>query len=516
MKLKNIFVTLGLLGAFLISAGQAGFAQSLDDFEEKVTEFTLDNGLTFIIIERPVAPVVSFATYVNVGGANEPVGHTGMAHIFEHMAFKGTHTVGTTNWEEEQQVLEELDATYQEWLAEKYSTEPDSAQMDTLWSRFEALQEEAGEYVVNNEFSQIIDRNGGTGMNATTSQDRTNYFYSLPENRLELWFSLESDRFKNPVFREFYKEKEVVREERRSSYESQPVGRLYEEFLTVAYTAHPYGRPTVGWHSDITATTMEDAREFYNTYYVPNNITIAIAGDVQPEEARTLAEQYFGGLEEGPEPPPVYTEEPGQRGERRFTIQSESQPYLLMGYHTVNDEHPDFKALRLLGSILASGRTSKLHKQLVQEDQTALGFQLLNGVPGTKYETLFGILGAPNQGFTADTLEKSITAEIEKIKEGDISREALDRARTNARADLVRSLDSNSGLASSLASAENLRGDWRKVFTDLEELEQVTVDDIQRVAREYLTKDNRTVGSIVSKEEESSSDENKGATDANN
>ena len=503
-------LTAVLLGLYL--ATPPVNAQSLDEFEEKVTEFTLDNGLTFIIIERPVAPVVSFATYVNVGGANEPVGHTGMAHIFEHMAFKGTHTIGTSNWQEEKKVLKELDNTYQKWLAEKYSTQPDSAKMDTLWSQFEALQEEAGEYVVNNEFSEIIDRNGGTGMNATTSQDRTNYFYSLPENRLELWFSLESDRFKNPVFREFYKEKEVVREERRMRSESQPIGRLIEEFAAVAYTAHPYGRPTVGWHSDITATTMEDAREFYNTYYVPNNITFAIAGDVDPQQARQLAEEYFGDMKEGPEPPPVYTKEPEQRGERRFTIQGQSQPFFIMGYHTVAQDHPDSKALQLLGSILSGGRTSILYKRMVEEEQTALQVSAFNGYPGQKYETLFATLAIPNQGVGVDTMETSILEEIEKIKNGEISQEALDRARTNARANLIRSLDSNSGLASSLASAENLRGDWRKVFTDIEKLNEVTVDDIQRVANEYLTKDNRTVGAIVN--EDNSSDQE--VADANN
>lgn len=492
--------TLLILSVVLIGVSttyQSSKAQSLDDFEEKVTKFTLDNGLTFIIIERPIAPVVSFATYVNVGGANEPVGHTGMAHIFEHIAFKGTHTVGTTNWPEEEKALKKLDDTYQKWLAEKYRPDPDSTKIDTLWSQFKKLQEDAGQYVVNNEFSQIVDRNGGTGMNATTNQDRTNFFYSLPENRLELWFSLESDRFKNPVFREFYKEKEVVREERRMRTESQPIGRLIEEFAAVAYTAHPYGRPTVGWNSDITATTMEDAREFYNTYYVPSNITFAIAGDVNPERAKELANKYFGDMKPGPKPPPVYTEEPEQRGERRFTIKGQSQPFFLMGYHTVAQEHPDFQALQLLGSILSGGRTSKLYKRMVDEEKTALQVSAFNGYPGTKYETLFATLAIPNQGVGVDTMETTILDEIEKIKQGEISQEALDRARTNARANLIRSLDSNSGLASSLASAEALRGDWRKVFTDLERLEQVTIEDIQRVAKTYLTKDNRTVGAIV-------------------
>lgn len=489
-KILALILILAALPAVLL-------AQDLESFEENVTEFTLDNGLTFIVVERPVAPVVSFATHVDVGGVDNPKGNSGIAHVFEHMAFKGTHYVGTSNWEEESEILQEMDETYQQWLEEKYAVNPDSARMEQLWSEFEGLQEEAGEYVVNNEFSEIINRNGGVGMNAGTSADETIYFYSLPENRLELWFSLESDRFMNPVFREFYKEKEVVREERRSSYESDPVGALYENFITTAYSAHPYGVPNIGWHSDITATTMEDARDFYNTYYVPNNITIAIAGDVNPDEIRELAESYFGRLETGPEPPPIFTIEPEQQSEKRFTIQRQSQPFLLLGYHTVSEQHPDFAPLELLGSILVEGRTSRLYKRMVEEEQTALGLQLINGAPGTKYPTMFALLAAPNQGVDVDTLETTIYEEIEKIKNGEITPEDLDRVRTNARAGLIRGLDSNSGLANQLATAESRRGDWRKVFTDLDDLANVTIEDIQRVANKYLTKENRTVGIIV-------------------
>lgn len=499
MNFRNILSALGLV-LLLVFSGYRTDAQSLEDFEKKVTEFTLDNGLTFIVIERPVAPVASFVTYVDVGGANEPIGHTGIAHIFEHMAFKGTHYIGTNNWEKEKQALEKLDQAYQKWLAEKYSPSPDSVKMNDLWSQFTKLQEEAGQYVVNNEFSQIIERNGGTGLNAGTGADQTVYFYSLPENRMELWFSLESDRFKNPVFREFYKEKEVVREERRMRTESQPVGRLVEEFLAVAYTAHPYGRPVVGWNSDITATTMEDAREFYETHYVPGNITIAIAGDVNPKEVKKMAETYFGGLKAGPEPPPVYTQEPEQRGQRRFTIQGQSQPFLLMGYHTVAQDHPDAKALQLLGSIISSGRTSRLYKRMVEEEKLALAVQAFNGFPGTKFESMFLTFAVPNQGLGVDTLETVILEEVQKVKDGAITRQELDRARTNARASLVRSLDSNSGLAQALAGAEAQQGDWRKVFTDLEDLNEVTLEDLQRVARTYFTKDNLTVGAIVTQE----------------
>lgn len=507
MMLRRVItsLTVMLLGGCVLF--QSAGAQSLEDFEEKVTEFTLDNGLTFLIIERPVAPVVSFATYVDVGAANEPVGHTGIAHIFEHMAFKGTQYIGTNNWEKEKAALQKLDEKYQQWLAEKYKPEPDSVKIDQLWSTFEKLQENASQYVVSNEFTQIIRRHGATGLNAGTGADLTIYFYSLPENRKELWFSMESDRFKNPVFREFYKEKEVVREERRMN-ESQPFQRLLEEFQSVAYTTHPYGHPTVGWHSDITATTMEDAREFYEKYYVPSNITFAIAGDIDPDRAKELAETYFGDIPSAEAPPPVYTEEPNQRGERRFTIQGQSQPFFLMGYHTVPEGHPDFQALQLLGSVLSGGRTSVLYKRMVEKEQTALQVSAFNGYPGSKQESMFAALAVPNRGFSVDTMETTILEEIENVKKGDISKEALDRARTNVRANLIRSLDSNRGLASTLAQAEGQRGNWRTVFTDIEALEKITVNDLQRVAQKYLTKDNRTVGAIVTESGEEVADAN--------
>jgi|AntRauTorcE11898_2_1112593.scaffolds.fasta_scaffold04847_2 predicted Zn-dependent peptidase len=505
MKLNKFIYALAFLALLSMPFQQGGQAQSLENFEEKVTEFTLDNGLKFIVIERPVAPVASMVSFVDVGGADEPIGHTGVAHIFEHMAFKGTTEIGTTNWEKEKPLLKKVDQTYQQWLEEKYSPSPDSSEMDELWSTFQDLQEEAGQYVKNNEFSQIIQRNGGTGLNAGTGADQTTYFYSLPENRIELWFSLESARFEDPVFREFYKEKEVVREERRMRTESQPVGRLLEEFLAVAYTSHPYGRPVVGWNSDITATTVEDAKAFYDKYYVPNNITMAIAGDVDPQNIKEMAQEYFGDMERGPEPPPVYTEEREQRGERRFTIQGQAQPFMLMGYHTVAQSHPDFNALQLLGTVISGGRTSVLYKRMVEEEQTALQVAAFNGLPGTKYESMFLTFGVPNRGVGVDTLETTILEEIENIKEGDIDADALDRARTNARANLIRSLGSNSGIAQQLAGAEAQQGDWRNVFTNLEDLQDVTVDDLQRVAKKYLTKKNRTVGAIVTEDDEGSS-----------
>lgn len=472
------------------------YSQGLESFEEIVTEFTLDNGLHFIIIERPVAPVASFVTFVNVGSVNEPAGNTGVAHIFEHMAFKGTEDIGTTDWEKEKKAISRADFVYQQWIREKNRPNPDRARMERLKERFDNLVEEADQYVVSNEFTQIIEQNGGTGLNAFTSADATAYFYSLPQNRAELWFSLESDKFLNPVFREFYAEKDVVMEERRMRTDSNPVGRLVEEFLSVAFSAHAYRNPVIGWPSDIEGTTIEDAHRFFRKYYSPDNITFAIAGDVEPERMKDLAETYFGRMSPGRPAPEVITSEPDQRGERRFVMIEDSQPFFLSGFHTVSQTDPDFAALQLVGAITSQGRTSRLYKRLVEEEQLALAVQAFNGFPGTKYPGLFLTLAVPNQGVSLEEIEEVIDEEFQKVKDGDITREELDRAITNARASQVRSLNSNMGLALSFAENHAQKGSWKLAFTSLEDLEAVTLEDLQRVAQTYFVKKNRTVGMI--------------------
>ncbi len=496
---RGISFSIFLLFLFLISS--VSWAQNLEAFEERVTEFTLENGLHFIIVERDIAPVASFMTFVNVGSANEPVNHTGIAHIFEHMVFKGSKTIGTTDWESEKEAIEKMDKVYRAWLEEKYNPNPDQEKLDRLWEEFENYQEQASQYVINNEFSQIVEREGGVGLNAFTSADGTGYFYSLPQNKAELWFSLESDRFKNPVFREFYREKEVIFEERRMRTDSSPVGRLVEEFISVAYSAHPYRNPIIGWPSDITATTIQDTREFFETYYAPSSFTIAIAGDVDPDRMKELAETYFADLPAGEPAPKVKTIEPEQRGERRFVIEDDSQPFFLAGYHTVNQMHPDWAPLQLLGSIISDGRTSRLYRRLVQDEQLALDVAAFNGFPGTKYSSMFLTLAVPNRGVPLEDIENTINEEIQKVKAGEISREELDRAITNARADLVRSLNSNMGLALRLAETHAQQGDWRRIFTFLDDLQEVTLEDLERVANTYLVKQNRTVGKIVNRQE---------------
>src|SRR5690242_6390925 len=267
-------------------------AQNLAEFEKKVTEFTLGNGLHFIVVERHEAPVVSFHTYVEAGSVDDPSGSTGIAHMFEHMAFKGTETIGTTNWPEEKKAIAAVEAAYDRLDAERNrGPKADAAKVKALEAQVQAAIQHAESYVIPNEYPRLIEENGGVGMNASTSFDSTEYFYSLPSNRMELWFLLESQRFLQPVFREFYKERDVVLEEYRMRVQSSPQGKLLEDFLATAFEAHPYRNPPAGWPSDIVNLRLADARAFFQKYYVPANITIGIVGDVHPAEARRLAEK---------------------------------------------------------------------------------------------------------------------------------------------------------------------------------------------------------------------------------
>jgi predicted Zn-dependent peptidase len=499
MNLKKKFA-LGVLCTLLLPVW--AIAQSLETFEERVTEFTLDNGLHFIIVERSVAPVAHFFTLVDVGAANEPVGQTGIAHIFEHMVFKGSQTIGTTNYEEEEKYINQMDDAYTAWLREYNKFEPDEEKLEELWAAFEDLQERAGEYVVNNEFTQIIEREGATGVNAFASSDATGYFYSLPQNKAELWFMLEADRFINPVMREFYVEKDVIFEERRMRTDSNPFGRLLEEFAGTAFSAHPYKNPVVGWPSDIRNTTIADTWEYHEKFYAPSSFTIAIVGDVDATEMRRLAEKYFSPMKSRDPAPELLVEEPTQRGERRFVIEERSQPIYIEGYHTVNNQHPDYQALNLLSSIMTSGRTSRLYRKMVVEDQTALQVSSLNGYPGSKYPGMYLTYVIPNQGVDMETVEQTLRDEYGKVINEGVTEEELERVRTNARANLVRSLTSNQGIAQRMAFAHVNGGSWRTAFTDLDRLNDVTVEDIQRVAKTYFKKNNRTVGMIKNVQDE--------------
>ncbi|MBD2179617.1 insulinase family protein [Planktothrix sp. FACHB-1355] len=470
----------------------------LDRVMQRVTEFRLDNGMKFIVLERHQAPVVSFLTYADVGGANEPDGKTGVAHFLEHLAFKGTTRIGTKNYAAEKPLLDDLDKLSQQIQAAKATGK--EAEVAQLQDQFKKVEAQAAELVKQNEFGRIVEQAGGEGLNATTSTDATRYFYSFPSNKLELWMSLESERFLDPVMREFYKEKDVILEERRLRVDNSPIGKMLEAFIDTAYKVHPYRRPVIGYDGDIRNLTREDVQEFFDTHYVPSKLTIAIVGDVNPAQVKKLAETYFGRYKAKPTTPETLAAEPKQTETREITLQLPSQPWYLEGYHRPAMNHPDNAIYDIIGSILSDGRTSRLYKSLVEKQQIALTAQGFSGFPGDKYPTmmLFYALTAP--GHTVDEVAKGLRSQIDRLKTEPVSAEELDRVKTQARAGLLGTLNSNDGMASALVEYEVKTGSWKNLFKQLDAIAAVTPADIQRVAQATFQPQNRTIGRLLPKE----------------
>lgn len=487
--------------AIVTLTGPALEAQDLASFEKRLTQHRLDNGLTFLIYERPTAPVVSFFTHVDVGAAQEVPGITGLAHMFEHMAFKGTSTIGTTDWEAEKKALKKVDESYHALYRERTKLGGSDPQtLARLEEEFKKAQEEADAFIKPNEFGEIIDRAGGVGLNAGTGSDQTVYFYSLPANKVELWAYLESERFLDPVLREFYKERDVVMEERRLRTDSQPIGRLIEQFVATAFVAHPYKQPVIGYMSDLQSLSREDAEAFYRIYYVPANMVIAIVGDIRANELIPILEKYFSRLPAGPPPPRLRTVEPPSLAEKIIRMSDPSQPLYVEGYHRPAVTHPDNAVYEAIAEVLSTGRTSRLYRSLVRDKKIAAQAVAFNGFPGDKYPNLLLLFAVPAPGHSNEEVQAAIAEEIEKLKNEPISDEELKMVKTRAKAELLRGLSSNIGIASQLAEYQTLFGDWRELFREVERIEKVTKEDIMRVAQATFVPTNRTVAMIVTKD----------------
>jgi predicted Zn-dependent peptidase len=494
---RLLFGLLIIIGSVVVTALEANAQAALKDIESRVTEFTLENGMKFIVLERHQTPVASFYTYADVGAAQETKGITGLAHLFEHMAFKGSQNIGSKDFQKERPELEKVDRAFAALLEERSKgKQADAQKLSHLEEEFRKAQEEAGKHLVPNEFGEAIDRAGGRGLNASTRADATDYYFSLPSNAIELWFYLESERFLTPVLREFYKERNVVMEERRMRTESQPIGKLIEEFLSVAYKAHPYGEPVVGHMSDLENMTREDAEAFYKRYYIPSNLMAVIVGDVDPKRARRLAEIYFGRIPSGPKPVLLRTVEPPQEGERRVTLRLQAQPVIIMGYHKPDIRDPDNAVYDAIGSLVSEGRSSRLYRALVRDKKVAVFTGGFPGFPGQKYPGLFLFYAFVAPGKTTEEAEKVTDNEIERLKKELVSSEELDGIKRRARANLIRSLEDNSQMAGGLAFWQAMTGDWRNLFRQLDKINGVTAEDIRRVAQKTFTKNNRTVGVI--------------------
>ncbi len=472
-------------------------AQDLASFEKRTTVKVLPNGLTLIVCERPEAPVFSFYTLVDAGSADDPQGASGLAHMFEHMAFKGTTEIGTTDYPGEKIALAKVEVAYAAYDAEYRKRVGQSPEkLAQLLKVFQDAQAEAQKYVIPNEFSAIAEENGAVGINASTGEDSTQYFWSMPSNRLELWAYLESQRIGQPVEREFYKERNVVQEERRMRVDSDPVGRMIEQFLATAYVAHPYRRPNVGWESEISQVSATEATDFHKKYYVPSNIVVAVVGDVKASEAMPILERYFAPIPPGPKPEPMTTVEPPQVAEKFVTIREATQPFYIEGYHRPDYRDPDDSVYDAIADIFSNGRTARLYRSLVRDQSIAAEAQGFSGFPGYKYPGLFAVYAVPLPGHTPDEMRASIHKELDRLKNEDVSDEELQRFKTRARADLLRGLGNNEGLAHQLAEYQTRFGDWRQLFRQLNKIDAVNKADIRRVSNQIFTDSNRTSARI--------------------
>lgn len=472
---------------------------------ERVIEHKLANGLTVLMVERHQTPVVSINITFAVGGINEQVGQTGLAHLYEHMAFKGTRIVGTKDYEKEKPILDELARVgteleqRQREIAKRTggATAEDQATVDALQKRFTDLQAQASQYVVGNEVALLYQRHGGVGFNASTGKDLTRYTISLPANRLPLWAAVESDRMASPVLREFYKERGVVMEERRLRNEDSPTGLLFETFTSAAFRAHGYGVPTIGWGSDILSLTPDETEAFFKTHYGPNRATIALVGDLNPKETIALIERTFGKIPAAPQSSARVAVEPDQRGERRVEVEFDAEPSMVIGYHKPGLGHPDDDVFDVIDAVLSDGLTSRLHRRLVREQRLAASVSSDASHPGVRAPNLFIIMATPLAPHTTAEVEAAIYEELERLKREPVSPKELERVINNLDADMVRALRSNSGLASQLAMYQAVAGDWRDILRSRDRVAAVTAADVQRVAAQYFTKSNRTVGMLV-------------------
>jgi predicted Zn-dependent peptidase len=485
--------------SLLLLAVQAKDTDASKLLGKRVKKYELDNGIRLLVLKRTGSP--TFSAYIRflVGSSDEEIGQTGTAHILEHMLFKGSEKIGTTDFAKEEKVMLEVEKLGEELDIEKRKGDgADTKKIGKLKKKIAKKLKDQRKHIVKDEISSIYQRNGGSGFNAFTSKDTTTYLIKLPANKLELWAWMESDRLRSPVLREYYAERDVVMEERRRSVDNSPGGTLYEQFLGAAFYAHPYGIPIIGWESDISLLPKRHVRNFLKTYYSPNNMAICIVGDVEPDEVYKMIKKYFEKIPRQEIPERIGTKEPKQLGERRVEVLYDASPQVMIGYHKPSLPHKDDYTFDLITAILTEGRTSRLYSSLVDEKGLAVSVSAWTG-PGDRFDNLFSLHAVPRSPHTTAEVEEAIYAEFERLKTEPVSKKELQKVINNIDADYIRQLRSNSGLAHYMSSYEILTGDWRYMERYSEEIKKITAKDIMETAKKYLTKENRTVASLVKK-----------------
>ena len=459
-----------------------------------VVEHQLANGMRWLVLPRPGAPTVSFVVRFRVGAVNEVQGQTGIAHLLEHLLFKGTETLGTRDSAAELALFVRMDALQDSILALEGRGDPTAAPV--LRDRIDSLETEARAYVLPNEFERILSTNGGRGLNASTDWESTSYFVEMPANRAELWFLLESDRMANPVFREFYTERDIVAEERRLRVDTNPGGLLFEAHMATAFTVHPYGQPVVGYMSDIQRLRRQDVEAYFRRYYGPRNAVVTVVGDIDTDQILAWADEYFEDLPAGEIPEPVLLREPAQTGERRVEVTLNASPQVRMGWPVVETAHPDAPALTVLSWLLTGGLTSRLHRRLVIEDRVATGVTSSMD-PGVRFPAIFAIDATPRSPNTTADIEAAVYAELDSLGRTPPSERELQRIRNQLEAGEIRRVTSNLGLAFQLSASASNFGDWRTTFGFTDRLAAVEAEDVRRVTERYFTLEHRTVATLV-------------------
>ena len=499
------FGTLLCLGALLLPA------QELRDYERKVTEFTLANGLHFILLERHQVPVISFHTYVNAGSAQDPAGRTGLASLLARLAFDGTETIGTKNWPAEKKALEDIDAAYDRMEEERSKgSRASEGALVTLQANVSAAMSLAFSLQNPDEFARAIQENGGVGVNCHATPDSIETSYSLPSNRMELWFVLESQRLAHPVFRDFFRERQKMSSDISNTVESRAAPRLRQSLLATAFDQMPYRNPPLGWPGDAATLKPADARAFLDAYGGPGNTVVAIVGDVDPANAQHLAERYFGPIPARPRPPAMHTQELPQLGPKTVVLWGDAQPLLMIGYKRPPETYRDDAALDVISLILGDSRSGWMRQELVEEKQIAQSAEAAASVPSGRLMNLFLLTVTPARDHTVEENLRAVDGLVARLQSKPIDADTLARVKNVLRGRVYRLLGSNQQLAALLPEYYASYGNWRKLLTVAAEYQRLTAEELQRVAMQYLIPASRTVAYMTSPPQPGSAASNSG------
>jgi len=480
------------LGYLLLAVTGIAAGQGTGNVDRKATEFTLSNGLRVIVLERHQAPIISFQTFVGGGFVNDPAGQTGLARLLGRLAFKGTETTGSRNWSEEKKALDAADEAWARMQSERNKGPrmvPET--FDSLRAQWRLAEDAAQRQGNPEEYSRILMENGATGVHLGANWYGLQAAYSLPSNRMEFWFQMEAERLMHPVLRDFEKERAAAVEE-SAKQQANPQTRVLDTLLASAFTAHPYRVPAVGWPSDLPELSRREGRAFLEERFVPGNIVMALVGDVNPAEAKRLAEKYLGPMPPKPMPPVVRTVEPPQQGPRLVQLDQTGQFLVAIGYKRPSYFDKDDIALDLLRGILAEGTSAIAYRDLVQEKKIAAALQVVSSYPDGHDVSLFVFFLAPAPGQSVDQVQRAVDELLGRIRSQKLPDSVIEQAKAQAQAAAYQRLATNANLAEMLALHAAVYGDWKKLFTLIDDMEKLTADDVLRVAQRYLIPANRT------------------------